>query len=306
METHISGRRLDRIINSMGYNNSFRVEAQGHSGGIWVLWDNSVEVKILNVSNQYIHAHFRCRNSNYWEYLKAVYASPNQSIRKEFWELLSKLKPDNNAPWILGGDFNYILKPEERLGSSNRYRAGSKLFQDFIFNNELIDVNYQEDEFTWRRGNLWQRLDRCLMNIKWLEVFPYTRVHHLDRIGSDHCPIMLQTDQHHKDNRIKPFRFLAAWMEHPNFVKFLKKEWAKHNDFLDSLNHIRQIIGIWNRETFGSINQKKRRIISRLKGIDKALRKYNSNILSNIESELKTELDTILRHEELLWAQRAR
>ncbi|KAE8705981.1 hypothetical protein F3Y22_tig00110411pilonHSYRG00007 [Hibiscus syriacus] len=91
----------------------YRIEAQGHSGGICVLWDNSIKVKILSVSNQYVHTHFKCLNS---------------------------------------GDFNCILRSEERIGGSIRYRGGSKHFQDFIFNNELLEVNYQGDDFTWRRG----------------------------------------------------------------------------------------------------------------------------------------------------------
>ncbi|KAE8713139.1 hypothetical protein F3Y22_tig00110214pilonHSYRG00049 [Hibiscus syriacus] len=63
METHTSGTKADRIINNMGFNNSFRVKALGHSGGIWMLWDNSVEVKILSISNQYVHARFKGLNN---------------------------------------------------------------------------------------------------------------------------------------------------------------------------------------------------------------------------------------------------
>ncbi|XP_039032140.1 uncharacterized protein LOC120167094 [Hibiscus syriacus] len=306
METHTSGKRVDRIINNMGYINSFRIEAQGHSGGIWILWDNLVKVKILSISKQYVHAPIKDSSSNCWNYFTTIYASPNPNIRCKLCDLLEKLKPCNNEPWILGGDFNCILKPDERIGGSNRFRGGSKYFQDFIFNKYLIDVKYQGDEFTWRRGNLWQRLDRCIMNIKWLELYPDTRVHHLDRTGSYHCLILLHTINSPKGNKKKQFRFLADWMEHPDFEQFIKKEWVKHDNFMESLTHIKESIKVWNSEVFGNINQKKKKLVTRLKGINKALRCYNSTRLTTLEAELKIELETILRQEDLLWAQRAR
>lgn len=36
METRISGRCADNIINKLNFPNSCRVEAEGFSGGIWV------------------------------------------------------------------------------------------------------------------------------------------------------------------------------------------------------------------------------------------------------------------------------
>ncbi|KAK8647884.1 hypothetical protein V6N13_121608 [Hibiscus sabdariffa] len=51
-EPRISGRRADNFIRSSGFECSFRVEATGFSGGIWVLWRNTISLDILAVSNQ--------------------------------------------------------------------------------------------------------------------------------------------------------------------------------------------------------------------------------------------------------------
>ncbi|KAE8661412.1 hypothetical protein F3Y22_tig00113725pilonHSYRG00162 [Hibiscus syriacus] len=164
METHVSGSKADKIIKDMGYNSSFRVEAQGHSGGIWMLWDNSVEVKILNVSNQYIHVGFRCNNRKCWEYLTAVYASPN--------------------PNIIRGDFNCILRVEERIGGSNRKNFSGlkgrdvngllmeilkkhvKEFYENLFTRDILSNQNLDDQnlFPELNKDHWDCLDKPIEN----------------------------------------------------------------------------------------------------------------------------------------------
>jgi len=42
LETHISGTRADTVCRKLGFQGCFRVEAQGFSGGIWLLWDVAI------------------------------------------------------------------------------------------------------------------------------------------------------------------------------------------------------------------------------------------------------------------------
>lgn len=42
LETHVSGSRSRKIIKRMGFNGACLSEAEGHSGGIWCLWDTGV------------------------------------------------------------------------------------------------------------------------------------------------------------------------------------------------------------------------------------------------------------------------
>lgn len=47
LEPRISGERADRTIKRIGFQNSYRVEATGFSGGIWIMWDDFWHVQIL-------------------------------------------------------------------------------------------------------------------------------------------------------------------------------------------------------------------------------------------------------------------
>ena len=42
METRISGERADKVIRRIGFDGCYKVEANGFTGAIWVLWDASI------------------------------------------------------------------------------------------------------------------------------------------------------------------------------------------------------------------------------------------------------------------------
>ncbi|KAE8707428.1 hypothetical protein F3Y22_tig00110384pilonHSYRG00841 [Hibiscus syriacus] len=51
-----------------------------------------------------------------------------------------------------------------------------------------------------------------------------TMVLHLDRVGSDHCPLLLKAQNTTRVQGNRPFRFIAAWQDHPQFKSFLSEE----------------------------------------------------------------------------------
>ena len=55
-DPRVSGVKADKIIKKLNFENSFRVEAQGMSGGLWLLWNQSrVNIKILESTIHFIH-----------------------------------------------------------------------------------------------------------------------------------------------------------------------------------------------------------------------------------------------------------
>ncbi|KAF7842718.1 reverse transcriptase [Senna tora] len=54
-ETRISGEHADNIITSLGFDNTFKVDAMGFAGGIWILWNpRAINVEVLSFSFQEI------------------------------------------------------------------------------------------------------------------------------------------------------------------------------------------------------------------------------------------------------------
>lgn len=80
LETHAGGDRASRICQNLGFDHSFRVDAIGQSGGIWLLWRSCVgTVNIVESSDQFIHA--EVMNGDMVLHVIAVYAAPTMSRR---------------------------------------------------------------------------------------------------------------------------------------------------------------------------------------------------------------------------------
>ncbi|KAL4379850.1 hypothetical protein GQ457_02G019350 [Hibiscus cannabinus] len=95
-EPRISGRRADIIIAKLGFQNSFRVEAHGFSGGIWLIWDDSIDLEVTHISNQFINGRLYISELWRWMQFTVVYASPQKAQRRYLWEQLEKLDPGDN------------------------------------------------------------------------------------------------------------------------------------------------------------------------------------------------------------------
>ncbi|KAL4281612.1 hypothetical protein GQ457_03G016410 [Hibiscus cannabinus] len=303
-EPCISGRQANRVVAKLDFSHSFRVEAQGFSGGIWLLWDLDVDLEILHLSNQFVNGRVRWKFGMSWIHFTIVYASPSSTRRRALWTQLESLNPGATVPWFVGGDFNVILHADERRGGSDSHIQGSRPFADFLFQTGLSYMGFRGPPFTWSRGNLYQRLDRCLANNSWIAQFPKSHVCHLEKNGSDHRPLLLCMDEIIRSFYHRPFRYIFAWQEHPTFSDFLKRTWSGDNSLANANSFINEIKD-WNLSVFGNIGKKKKRLLTRLKGIDIALDRSHSDSLVDLGHKLRSELEDVMNQEESLWNQKA-
>ena len=63
---------------------------------------------------------------------------------------------------------------------------------------------------------------------------------------------------------------------------------------------------LWNKNQFGNIFQKKKRVLARLDGVQRALANHPSSSLVALENQLIKELDVVLEQEKDLWALKSR
>ena len=260
-ETHAGGDRAERICRGLGFDNSFRVDAVGQSGGLWMLWRSGVgDVTIVESSDQFIHAKF----VNGLERINiiVVYAAPSASRRSGFWSQLSsviKKVVDSEEPLIIGGDFNTIIRLYERTGGNGRLSVDSLAFGDWINENSLIDMGFKGNKFTWKRGYvesnfIAKRLDRIFCcahaRLKWQEA----TVSHLPFLSSDHVPLFVQLSPEAKrDLSRRPLRFEAAWLKQSGFRELLQNSWNQNRSTPEALYGLRLKLKKLNKEVFGVV-----------------------------------------------------
>lgn len=64
----------------------------------------------------------------------------------------------------------------------------------------------------------------------------------------------------------KPFKLEAFWCSHPEFHNIVQQSWH-HNDLIQATSYFQENVTTWSKDTFGNIFQKKKRILTRLEGI---------------------------------------
>lgn len=90
------------------------------------------------------------------------------------------------------GDFNQILHPNDKLGGADPNLNLINHCRNILNALHLSDLGYVGYNFTWKRGQVMERLDKDYNNQCWSLLFPNAYLYHLFFLQiSDHCPIQL-------------------------------------------------------------------------------------------------------------------
>ena len=145
------------------------------------------------------------------------------------------------------------------------------------------------------------------MNSEWKYCFPEANVKHQARINSDYCPMLLALDNPPIRTSERPFRFQPIWLSHGSFPPIVRDAWeGNQHNVQNAISIFTGKAREWNRVEFGNIFWKKRNLLARLSGVEKALAHNPSQRMINMHSCLSEELDKIMSLEEELWGIKTR
>lgn len=116
METFIDSNKFQPIKIKLGLTGLFVVDNIGHSGGLALLWKDGTNIDITSYSKNHIDANVRLTGSDKLWRFTGYYGFPDRAQRKKSWQLLKHLASQSSLPWVLMGDCNDILNPEEKRG----------------------------------------------------------------------------------------------------------------------------------------------------------------------------------------------
>lgn len=201
------------------------------------------------------------------------------------------------------------MLPSEQKGCIF-FPSRANAFWNILDTCGLLDLNTTGGKFTWHRTQgykqMAKRLDR-LSNLQWRLLFPEAFIEVLCRMHSDHNPLLLRMGWIPQATGPKPFRFEAAWITHDDYQGVVQNAWNRRlGSPMESLEHVKEQSIIFNKEVFGSIFKRKRKIEARIKGIQQTLERVDSLSLLHLEQALQHEFNHILFQEELLWFQKSR
>lgn len=180
-------------------------------------------------------------------------------------------------------------------------------FNEMLTYCSLIDLGFSGPRFTWSNLRnfpdlVQERLDRAVANPDWKTLFPEVGVTHLPRVHSDHCPILVDCNPIPDYWAQRPFRFETMWLSHPDFQHLVFESWEEgQNHLLLAISYFQKKVVSWNKNVFGNVFHRKKRVLARLAGIQRSMARHPSVSLSNLEKELRSDYNAILEDERELW-----
>ncbi|KAL2251911.1 UNVERIFIED_CONTAM: hypothetical protein Sindi_2313400 [Sesamum indicum] len=161
-----------------------------------------------------------------------VYGAYEVAERRALWGTLeTKATQCVDIPWLVGGDFNAVRDLSEVCGTSGDIQIAMDDFNACIESAGLLPLPMQGEWFTWHNRsatprNLWKRLDRMMINDRWMARFPNASYSTLTPRTSDHSPMVLNGDRQQRFGGM--FRFDNYLAHSPEFIASVQNIW-QHN-----------------------------------------------------------------------------
>ncbi|XP_021975537.1 uncharacterized protein LOC110870667 [Helianthus annuus] len=130
-----------------------------------------------------------------------VYSPQKLVDKRAVWEVLKRLITNDDELWCVAGDFNCVRDRSDRR-NSKFHEGATKEFNDFLEDMGLHEYSLRGRRFTYL--NKWSNAEYRV----------------LDRVESDHCPLLLKIES--KNFGAKPFRFYNSWLNRDGLDKVVE------------------------------------------------------------------------------------
>ena len=151
METKFNVEEMVDIKRKLERSQGMIVPSVRQSGGLALLWKESVVVDVHTFSPRHIDAVImEDRGNKNWRFT-GFYGNLETSKREESWVLLVNLSTRSALPWVCMGDFNEICHRGEKTGGGERPEWQMKAFYSAINKSKLRDLGFVGPEFTWSK-----------------------------------------------------------------------------------------------------------------------------------------------------------
>lgn len=286
----------------------------GLSGGLALVWRDTHEVEILSASDRIIDARVKHRDLVY--FISFVYGDPVRQKRQIFWDNHTAIGLNRNSGWCLVGDFNEMMNSSEKSGGSTRGESSFYPFRSMARDCRIKEIPSSGDKLSWVgareiisngvKEKVWIqcRLDRTFGNSEWFLLFPRSHTHYLERLGSDHRPI-LTTTVGLSTRSVGRFVYDKRWSKKPEVMEIVRKGWnsvqGNSATVSERIASCRKLISIWKRDE--SSNSKK--MINKFrKELEKEEKKTTPSMPRIIF--LKLELAKLFQEEEEFWKRKSK
>ncbi|XP_073060321.1 uncharacterized protein [Primulina eburnea] len=280
-------------------------------GRICVVWNpNKVDLNVLSMTEQSVHVCIEYLSSKTRICASFVYGLHTIVLRRALWDDLIEFGATNSLPWMVLGDFNTVLSPNEKVGGLMVKNYDIRDFVDCVATLDLLDLRQVGCAFTWSNSKVCSKLDRVLVNQQWVTL-------HLDGYVdfvppgcvSDHT-VSIVSFVHPPAKRDKPFKFFNMWALSDSFLETVARNWkflghgTAQYSLKQMLNNLKHPLKQLNKKQFSHISSRASAAAKSLTNLQRDM--LHSGVTPNGYGEMKRRTELLLEAERSFIAQKAK
>lgn len=230
LETRVRKNKALTVRNKLNLNMKYLDNYDKHENGrIWFIWDDSkVMIKHICSTSQLIHCGVYNPNGDFLHWCTAIYALNHLDDRRKLWKDIEDLRVQQADPWCLLGDFNNVLKAEDRIGGRDVTESEYVDLREMMSRVGLYEMDTCGDFFTWTNkqadNTIYSRIDRFLGNLNWLQMHIDSTLKILAPSISDHALMFLSCKD--QSSRLRGrFKYRNSLARLNGFHDEVKKNW---------------------------------------------------------------------------------
>ncbi|KAJ6871911.1 hypothetical protein NC651_031103 [Populus alba x Populus x berolinensis] len=238
LETKIAPANLHAVEANLGLPQWQFTSNMNSSSSCRILvgWNpHTIALNCVNVSSQWLTCEITAHCSVAPLKVTFVYGNNTPAARTALWTYLCQESSRNTStPWMVLGDFNAIIRAEDRSGGDINWYHHQNEFSQCIRQSELIQLPYTGMKYTWHNGQqgehtIQKKLDWTFGNSCLFTNFPAAHSVFMPRLISDHSAMLLHlATQPATRPRHFPFKFLNAWADRSEFMAIVQSSWGTH------------------------------------------------------------------------------
>ncbi|KAK1316559.1 hypothetical protein QJS10_CPA05g01577 [Acorus calamus] len=245
---------------------------------------SSEAAKVNNGQSTSAHEHSIENNPNTQPIEQASTDVKQKIIEKALYQLEGGLAIDLSPPvgakeeasgGVVGGillceqknsesDFNEVRYNSEKVGGSSVHTRRLQKFNACISHSTLQDLKAYGHTLSWNNRQVTRimcRLDRILVNSRFINVFPHSMMNYLAPGISDHSPMKVTFIPVFPTGP-KPFKYFEMWESHPSFKIIVEYAWNTEVSgsplykLVKKLSITKLALKQWNKDCFGLVQLK--------------------------------------------------
>ena len=139
---------VNNLKSKLQLDNVHIVSRQKIGGGLALFWKSEINLHVIDASPSHIDTVVNPGVDDTWQFT-GFYGNPVTTNREHSWVLLKHLNLKMEPPWHCVGDFNEIVRTEEKMGGALRRERQMVEFRDALDYYSFRDLGFMSAPFTW-------------------------------------------------------------------------------------------------------------------------------------------------------------